>query len=174
MMNGLTVVMKAAVRAAHWHSGQRRKGAAQEPYVNHLLEVAGLVAHATGGDDINLVIAALLHDTVEDQEVSRAMIAAEFGEDVATLVMEVTDDKTLPEAQRKALQVEHAPHKSSRAALLKMADKISNLMEMASGPPADWPLQRRADYVQWARDVVAGLQVDNAFLRERFAEAAAA
>jgi (p)ppGpp synthase/HD superfamily hydrolase len=145
---------------------------AEEPYVNHLLEVAGLVAEATGGDDVNLVIAALLHDAVEDQEVSRATIVAEFGEDVATLVMEVTDDKTLPKAQRKALQVEHAPHKSQRAALLKIADKTSNLMALASSPPADWPLQRRADYVRWARDVVAGLRVDNVFLRERFAEAA--
>jgi (p)ppGpp synthase/HD superfamily hydrolase len=171
-MNGLTAVTKAAVRAAHWHTGQRRKGEAKEPYINHLIEVAGLVTEATGGDDVNLMIAALLHDAVEDQGISRATIAAEFGEDVATLVMEVTDDKTLPKAQRKALQVEHAPHKSPRAALLKIADKTSNLMALASSPPADWPQQRRADYVQWARDVVAGLRVDNAFLRERFAEAA--
>jgi (p)ppGpp synthase/HD superfamily hydrolase len=171
-MNGLTAMTKAAVRAAHWHTGQRRKGEAQEPYINHLIEVAGLVTEATGGDDVNLVIAALLHDAVEDQDISRATIAAEFGEDVTTLVMEVTDDKTLLKAQRKALQVEHAPHKSPRAALLKIADKTSNLMALASSPPADWPQQRRADYVQWARDVVAGLQVDNAFLRERFAEAA--
>lgn len=172
MVNELIIVTKAAVRAAHWHSDQRRKGAAQEPYVNHLLEVASLVADATGGNDVNLVIAALLHDAIEDQEVSRASIVAEFGEDVATLVMEVTDDKTLPKARRKQLQVEHAPHKSPRAAMLKIADKTSNLAALASSPPADWPLQRRADYVRWARDVVAGLRVDNAFLRERFAEAA--
>ena len=172
MMNGLIAVTTAAARAAHWHAAQRRKGAAAEPYVNHLLEVASLVATATGGDDVNLAIAALLHDAVEDQAVTRAMIAAEFGEDVAALVMEVTDDKALPKARRKALQVEHASHKSPRAALLKMADKTSNLMALASSPPADWSVQRRTDYVLWAREVVAGLQVDNAFLRDRFAEAA--
>ena len=83
-----------------------------------------------------------------------------------------TDDKTLPKAQRKALQVEHTPHKSPWAALLKIADKTSNLMALASSPPADWPLQRWTDYVQWAGDVVAGLRVDNAFLRESFAEVA--
>ncbi len=78
-MNELTTVTKAAVRAARWHSDQRRKGMAEEPYVNHLIEVAGLVAEATDGDDVNLVVAALLHDAVEDQDVSRATITAEFG-----------------------------------------------------------------------------------------------
>ena len=168
----LAVVMKAAARAAHWHSGQRRKGAAAEPYVNHLLEVADLVAEATGGSDVNLVVAALLHDAVEDQPVSRATIAAEFGEDVASLVMEVTDDKSLPKADRKRLQIEHAPHKSPRAALIKIADKTSNMLALASSPPADWPAQRRQDYVQFARDVVAGLPGESVFLRTRFAAAA--
>jgi len=87
-------------------------------------------------------------------------------------VMEATDDRTLPKPQRKRLQVEHAPTVSPRAALLKLADKTSNLIAMASSPPADWPQQRRLDYVQWARDVVAGLRVDNAWLRARFDAAA--
>ncbi len=168
----LSVVMKAALRAAHWHTAQRRKGAAAEPYVNHLLEVADLVAEATGGTDINLVVAALLHDAVEDQPVSRATIAAEFGEEVASLVMEVTDDKSLPKADRKRLQIEHAPHKSPRAAVIKLADKTSNMRALASSPPADWPMQRRQDYVRHAREVVAGLPGENEFLRTRFAAAA--
>ncbi len=171
-MNALAAILKAAERAAHWHAGQRRKGVAQEPYVNHLIEVAALVAQACGDDDPNLVVAALLHDAIEDQSISRAAIAVEFGEDVADLVMEVTDDKTLPKEERKRLQVEHAPHKSPRAALLKLADKTSNLTALAVSPPANWSRARRLDYVQWGRDVVAGLKVDNPWLRQRFADAA--
>ncbi len=172
VLNTLTTVLKAAERAAHWHSAQRRKGTAQEPYINHLLEVARLVAEATGGHDPNLVVAALLHDAIEDQPVSRAAIAQEFGEDVAALVMEATDDKSLPKEQRKRLQVEHAAEKSPRAALLKLADKTSNLATMAVSPPANWGMSRRLEYVQWARDVAAGLRVENAWLQERFADAA--
>ena len=172
ILHTLTAVLKAAERAAHWHAPQRRKGAAQEPYINHLLEVARLVAEATGGDDPNLVVAALLHDAIEDQPVSRAAIAQEFGEDVAALVMEVTDDKTLPKQQRKRLQIEHAPTLSPRAAILKLADKTSNLTALAVSPPADWNTARRLEYVQWGRDVVAGLKVKNPWLAGRFADAA--
>src|SRR4051794_23040893 len=104
-------VLKAADAAARWHVHQRRKGAAEEPYVNHLLEVASLVAEATEGKDPDLVIAALLHDAIEDQEVPRRMIAEIWGEEVANIVEEVTDDKSLPKADRKRKQVKSAPEK---------------------------------------------------------------
>jgi hypothetical protein len=91
---------------------------------------------------------------------------------VAALVAEVTDDKALPKPDRKRLQLEHAPDRSPRAALLKLADKTSNLLALTASPPSDWPTQRRLDYVQWARDVVAGLRVDDVSLRQRFADAA--
>ena len=116
-------VLKAADTAARWHAHQRRKGSAQEPYINHLLEVAMLVADATGGTDTNLVIAALLHDAIEDCKVPKELIAETFGEDVASIVEEVTDDKNLAKEVRKAKQVETASTKSPRAKLLKLADK---------------------------------------------------
>src|ERR1700743_2388000 len=118
-------VTQAVDFAARKHAGQRRKGTNQEPYINHLAEVAGLVAQATGGTDPNLVIAALLHDTIEDQGVKREEIVTLFGEDVATLVMEVTDDKSIPKDARKQAQVEHAAHISPRGRVLKIADKTS-------------------------------------------------
>ena len=166
-------VMGAALRAARWYSRQRRKGAAGEPYINHLLEVAALVAEATGGKDADLIIAALLHDAVEDQAVSPAAIAGEFGDDVASLVAEVTDDKTLPKAERKRLQVEHAPDKSARAKVLKLADKISNVTAIGKDPPLDWSIERQREYVQWARDVVSGLRGASPKLERAFDRAAA-
>jgi (p)ppGpp synthase/HD superfamily hydrolase len=102
-------VLRAADIAARWHVHQRRKGIAQEPYINHLLEVASLVAEATGGTDPHVVIAALLHDAIEDQGVTSEVLAGEFGQQVTDIVMEVTDDKSLPKAERKRLQVENAP-----------------------------------------------------------------
>jgi GTP diphosphokinase / guanosine-3',5'-bis(diphosphate) 3'-diphosphatase len=130
-------VLKAADAAARWHVHQRRKGATQEPYINHLLEVASLVTEATEGKDPNLVIAALLHDAIEDQEVPRTMIADVFGEDVAALVEEVTEDKGLEKEERKRLQIEHASAKSKRVKLLKLADKTSNLRTVSASPSPD-------------------------------------
>jgi (p)ppGpp synthase/HD superfamily hydrolase len=165
-------VLRAADAAARWHAHQRRKGIAQEPYINHLLEVASLVTEATGGSDPNLVIAALLHDAVEDQEVPIQMIAREFGKQVADIVMEVTDDKTLPKEERKRKQVETAPKKSREAKLIKLADKTSNLRTIASSPAADWSVKRRLEYVEWARNVVSGLRGTSTWLEGEFDQAA--
>ncbi len=167
-------ILKAADAAARWHVHQRRKGAAEEPYINHLLEVATLVAEATDAKDINLVVAALLHDAIEDCEVPRDMIAEAFGEDVASLVAEVTDDKSLAKSTRKLKQIETAPTKSQRAKVLKLADKTSNLRAVAASPPPDWSVKRRSDYVGWARDVVKGLRGASPKLEAQFDEAARA
>jgi len=172
VMNGLVTVLRAADAAARWHVNQRRKGAAQEPYVTHLFE-SMLVAEATAGADPNLVVAALLHDTIEDQGVTREEIAAQFNDDVAGLVVEVTDDKKLPKAERKRLQIEHAPNLTPRAKILKLADKISNLRSLATSPPADWPMQRRIDYVNWTTEVVQGLREASGLLEQKFDQAAA-
>jgi (p)ppGpp synthase/HD superfamily hydrolase len=165
-------VLKAADAAARWHVHQRRKGAAEEPYINHLLEVASLVAEATEGKDPNLIIAALLHDAIEDQEVPSTMIAEIWGKEVAKVVEEVSDDKSAPKAERKRKQVENASRKSAQAKLIKLADKTSNLRAIAASPPPEWTVKRRNEYVEWARNVVSGLRGTNAFLEAEFDKAA--
>jgi GTP diphosphokinase / guanosine-3',5'-bis(diphosphate) 3'-diphosphatase len=165
-------VLRAADAAARWHVHQRRKGAAEEPYINHLLEVATLVAEATGGKDLELVIAALLHDSIEDQKVPRTILAEQFGERVAKLVEEVTDDKTLAKRERKRLQVEHAHKNSCRAKILKLADKTSNLRAIAASPPVQWSAKRQLAYVEWARKVSEGLTGVSEWLDGQFKQAA--
>lgn len=141
----------AALYAARRHAGQVRKGAAKEPYVNHVLEVAARLAEAHPEDEA-LLLGGLLHDIVEDTEGTEAEIAGLFGAEVAALVMEVTDDKSLPKPERKRLQAVHAPHRSDRAKRIKLADKASNLAAIVDSPPA-WPLARKAEYLAWARQV---------------------
>jgi (p)ppGpp synthase/HD superfamily hydrolase len=164
-------VTRALDYAARKHVSQRRKGEAREPYINHLAEVAHLLAEATGGADSNLVIAGLLHDCIEDQGVTYEELVELFGADVADLVRDVTDDKRLLKAERKRLQVEESPHKSDRAKMLKIADKTSNLRAMAVSPPSGWDEQRKRDYFAWALAVVAGCRGVNAYLEQKFDEA---
>jgi hypothetical protein len=116
----------------------------------------------------------LLHDGVEDQEVPVEMIAREFGKQVADIVMEVTDDKALPKDERKRKQIETAPKKSREAKLIKLADKTSNLRAIASSPAADWSVKRRLEYIEWAKNVVAGLRGMSPWLEPQFDEAVAA
>jgi (p)ppGpp synthase/HD superfamily hydrolase len=171
-MHDLISVMRAADYAAKWHVHQRRKGSGQEPYVNHLIEVASLVTEATNGTDIDATIAALLHDAIEDQDVTAEMIAAKFGQHVADVVMEVTDDKSLPKAERKRKQVETATDKSREAKLIKLADKTSNIRAVTNSPAVGWPVQRRLEYVIWAKEVVAGVRGTSPWLEQQFDDAA--
>jgi len=129
----LQETFRRSYQAARWHVEQRRKGEAKEPYVNHLLEVAALIASAGAPEDV--ICAALLHDAIEDQKTPAAKIAGLFGTAVADMVKEVTDDKTLPKEERKRLQIEHAPHLTDGAKLIKLADKISNLNSLALSSP---------------------------------------
>jgi len=166
------VVMRAASRAAEWHREQRRKDHAKTPYINHLLEVASLLATATGDSDPSRIVAGLLHDSIEDAGVTRQMVAEEFGEDVAQMVWEVTDDKNLPKLERKRLQVEHAPLHSRRVQWLKLADKISNLRSLRDDPPEGWDESRKLEYVEWASQVVERLREPHPGLLARFWELA--
>ena len=137
------------------HRGQTRKGAGAEPYVIHLAEVAELVTRFGGSE--TAILAAWLHDTVEDCTVTQADIAALFGEAVARVVMELTDDKSLPKPERKRLQIVHAPQKSPEAALVKLCDKMSNVRAVGVNPPLHWPQDRKRAYVDWAVMVTDGL-----------------
>jgi (p)ppGpp synthase/HD superfamily hydrolase len=166
--NPVLLFARALDFAARKHVHQRRKGELAEPYVNHLSDVARLLAEATKGEDIAVVIAGLLHDTIEDTDTTFAELAKEFGPEVAELVSEVTDDKALPKAERKRLQVETAPHKSPRARMIKLADKTSNLHSMIASPPKDWSLERRRDYIDWADKVAAGCRGVNGYLEQEF------
>jgi (p)ppGpp synthase/HD superfamily hydrolase len=167
-MKEWVTVLRAADAAARWHVHHRRKGPSQEPYINHLLEVASLVAEATHGKDPDLVIAALLHDAIEDQEVPPELIARGFGKRVADLVQEVTDDKTLPKDVRKENQIKTAPKKSKDAKIIKVADKTSNLRAITFSPAPDWSVRRKLDYIDWAKEVAAGLRGASPWLEEQF------
>jgi GTP diphosphokinase / guanosine-3',5'-bis(diphosphate) 3'-diphosphatase len=164
------MVLKAADAAARWHVDQRRKGAAKEPYINDLLEVATLVAEATGGG-IRIWLSPLCFTT--PLKISKCHMNS-FGKDGADLVAEVTDDKTLPKAERKRLQEETAQEKSHRAKVLKLADKISNLRSLVSSPAQDWSVERKREYINFCCRVVKGLRGTNAMLEKLFDEAARA
>jgi (p)ppGpp synthase/HD superfamily hydrolase len=164
-------VLRAAVFAARVHATHKRKGAAAEPYVNHVLEVAQILAEHGAPEEA--VIAGLLHDTVEDSDqdpdpITHERLVAEFGEVVAAIVAEATDDKSLPKETRKALQVRLAPKKSDGAKMLKLADKISNLRAITAAPPANWEHARRVEYVGWAGRVAVGLKGVNPALDALF------
>jgi guanosine-3',5'-bis(diphosphate) 3'-pyrophosphohydrolase len=164
----IETILSAAHYAAQKHASQRRKGAAAEPYINHLVEVAYLVSTALSEPDANVVAAAFLHDTIEDAGVTAAELTERFGQDVAALVLELTDDKSLPKGERKRLQIEHAPKLSVRAQAIKLADKISNLRSILFSPPLDWDYERKRGYFEWGKRVVDGLSAPNPILKAEF------
>lgn len=158
----------AADYAARQHIAQRRKGERAEPYMNHLTEVTALLAEATDGEDVVLLMGGLLHDTLEDTDATYEDLVDRFGPEVAALVAEVTDDKSLPKEERKRLQIEKTAGKSRRARLLKLADKTSNLRSLVASPPAGWSQARLSDYVVWAYDVVRSCRGLNPRLEAAF------
>jgi len=168
MLSGLRLVSEAADLAARRHNGMARKGRGSEPYINHLAEVANILAEVTDGDDAELIAAGWLHDTVEDTGVTREKLAQEFGERVAALVMEVTDDMSLPKTKRREMQIESAPHKSPNAKLIKIADKVSNIRARIHSDPTAEERADLTDYVDWAEQVVAGCRGVNVALDRLF------
>ena len=158
MSSDLKLLLKALEFAAHKHRDQRRKDAGASPYINHPIALADLLVNEGGISDVEVLCAALLHDTLEDTDTRHEELADAFGSRVARIVAEVTDDKSLKPEERKRLQVEHAAHLTLEARLVKLADKICNLRDVAERPPAAWDLARRREYFDWAKQVVDGLR----------------
>ncbi|MEO8436483.1 MAG: HD domain-containing protein [Pyrinomonadaceae bacterium] len=159
-----TGILQALHFAANKHRDQRRKDVEASPYINHPIEVTELLARVGGVTDVTILQGAILHDTIEDTQTTPEELQEAFGPAVRNLVQEVTDDKQLLKAERKRLQIEHAPHLSDGAKQIKIADKISNVLGVTQAPPADWSLERRQEYLDWTEKVVAGCRGCNASL----------
>lgn len=154
--------------AAYKHRNQRRKDSAETPYINHPIAVANILLNEAGITDETVLISAILHDTVEDTDTSFEEIEQQFGDQVRAVVAEVTDDKSLPKAQRKQKQIEHAGGLSDRAKLLKLADKTANLRDMVNATPEDWSTERIDEYLEWGKTVVNQLRGHHTKLESLF------
>ena len=163
--------LKALDFAAKKHRHQRRKDKTKTPYINHPIDVANILLNEAGITDESVLIAALLHDTVEDTDTTFEEIETRFGGVIRDIVDEVTDDKSLPKATRKQLQIEHAPHLSDRARLVKLADKISNIRDTANSPPDGWPPSRINEYLDWGKAVIGPIRGTHAQLENLFDQA---
>ena len=158
MKSDLTLLLKALAFAADKHRHQKRKDAEASPYINHPIALANVLVDEGGVEDIEVLCAALLHDTIEDTDTTHEELVNAFGSRIAHIVAEVTDDKNLRSEERKRLQIEHAPKLSVEAKLVKLADKTCNLRDIVVRPPAKWDLTRRREYFDWAKRVVDGLR----------------
>ncbi|ALC47149.1 Mesh1 [Drosophila busckii] len=159
--------MKCLQYAAHKHSEQRRKDPKCTPYVNHVINVSTILAVEAGVQDEAVLMAALLHDVVEDTDATFADVEALFGSDVCNLVCQVTDDKSLEKQERKRLQIVNAAKSSSRAKLIKLADKLDNLRDLQINTPSGWTEERREQYFVWAKKVVDNLRGTNSALEQQ-------
>lgn len=152
------VFVKAVAFAADKHRTQRRKDADASPYINHPIALANVLSNEGGVTNVVVLSAAVLHDTIEDTNTTAEELTAIFGPKITATVLDVTDDKTLDKHVRKQRQIEHAPHISKEAKLVKLADKICNLRDILASPPADWSPERKHGYFDWAAKVVAGVR----------------
>ncbi len=168
MVSSIPLLIEAATFAAEKHRDQRRKDAAASPYINHPLAVARILTVEAGITDLVVITAALLHDTIEDTKTTEAELRERFGDEVTKVVLEVTDEKSLPKARRKQLQIEHAAQASRRAKLVKLADKTANLRDILHAPPANWALPRRQEYAVWSKKVVDALRGEHPKMEEIF------
>lgn len=167
----LPVLVRALQFAAIKHRDQRRKDVEASPYINHPIAVLAILADEAGITDPDVLCAAVLHDTLEDTQTTAAELEMHFGATVRDLVIAVSDDKSLPKAERKRRQIANAAHASAGARLVKLADKTANLRDLAAHPPHQWDAHRRHDYCTWALAVVEQIRGTHAGLEALFDEA---
>lgn len=166
--DGIRLLLKAVAFAACKHKDQRRKDADASPYINHPIALATVLREEGEIADLNVLAAALLHDTIEDTETTYEEIRGQFGDEIANVVSEVTDTKWLAKTARKRLQISKAAKATEGAKLVKLADKICNVRDIIASPPADWSVDRKREYFDWAKAVVDQIRGTNAKLERRF------
>ena len=164
----ISLFIRAVHFAADKHRDQRRKDAKASPYINHPIALAQVLSEEAGITDIDVLCAAILHDTIEDTRTTVDELRTNFGHRITDIVLEVTDDKSLSKEQRKKLQIEHSSHASYEARLVKLADKICNLRDILASPPSGWSLERQQEYFEWAARVIDGVRGSNAQLEAIF------
>jgi len=164
----ISIIFRALGFAAEKHKKQHRKGGLATPYINHLIDVAEKLWEIGNIRDFRTISAGILHDTIEDTETSREELESKFGKEVCSIVLEVTDDKRLPKATRRRLQIEHAASLSFPARQVKLADKISNIQDIIDAPPINWSVRDKLEYVAWGEDVVNRLRGTNKNLERYF------
>ena len=153
----LSLLFKALAFSAEKHTKQRRKDIDKTPYINHPISLANILAQRWVIDE-NVLCAAILHDTIEDTETTTDELQEHFGEKITSIVLEVTDDKSIEKSVRKQKQIEHAASISHEAKLVKLADKIANITDIINTPPVDWSSDRKKEYFNWAKAVVDNLR----------------
>ena len=167
----LKLLLKALSFATHKHKDQRRKDVDASPYINHPISLANILCNEAHVTDVEVICGALLHDTVEDTDTTPEELESAFGEPIRAIVMDVTDDKSLPKEERKQQQIDHAAYASSKARLVKLADKISNLRDVSNSPPPEWSLERKREYFDWGKQVIERIRGTHPLLESLFDEA---
>ena len=164
------LILQAVEFAAHKHKDQRRKDEQASPYINHPVKVALVIAEIGNIKDPEVLAAAILHDTIEDTDTTAEEIEQHFGKNIRSMVEEVSDDTSLPRAERKQKQVDHAPHISTGATLVKLGDKICNVVDLIDAPPANWNIERKTEYLEWAEKVIKNCRPVNKALEAHFSK----
>jgi GTP diphosphokinase / guanosine-3',5'-bis(diphosphate) 3'-diphosphatase len=164
----LDKLLEAVIFATRKHQGQVRKDLRQSPYVTHPVSVARIIWQIADVEETNTLLAAVLHDTIEDTDTTADEVRELFGDEVLSIILEVTDNKGLAKLERKRMQIVHAPDLSQPAKIIKLADKLINCQDILHHPPLDWSLERRQNYIQWAADVIARIRGTNAALELAF------